>query len=119
VSRHLGHTRNAHLELLLPRYEEGARNWRWGLALKVRRDGVWRTVAIYAGRPRPDLRFGHGTFTLEAKTWQHHTNGGPGSGVPGSKRFVRLKIGTGYDPLVRGRPSRASSRRRRFGEESA
>jgi hypothetical protein len=110
MSRHLGHTKNTHLELLLPRYERGARNWRWGLALKHRRKGVWRTIALFAGRPRPDLRYGRGVLTLEAKTWEHVSGGGPGSGIAGSKRFVRLKIGTGYDPLVKGRPPRRQHR---------
>jgi hypothetical protein len=112
MGRHLAHTNNIHVDLLSPRWEAGARNWRWGVALKHRSRGMWRTLTVFAGRPRPDLRFGRGTFSLEAKTWCHTGAGGPGSGTPGTKKYVRLKIGTGYDPLVRGVPPRPNRRER-------
>lgn len=111
MRRHLFHTHNAHVSLLSPAFEPGARNWRWGVSSKVRRRGLWRHVQVFAARPRPDLRFGTGTFTVEAKTWLSLAKAGPKSGLNGTKKFVRLKIGTGFDPTVKGSPSKDRDRR--------
>lgn len=94
--RHLFHTRNLHLGVYWP---GGAnhRQCKLGVAARVRHRGRWCQAAIYAAWPRPDLRLGRVMFMVEAKTWLAYRPSGKGSGVPGSKKFIRLKVGSGYD----------------------
>jgi hypothetical protein len=98
MRRHLMRGGRLRVSRLAPTYEPGAKHWRWGLesCWKSPHLGFVRICCVYLGRPRPDLRRGRGSFTLEAKTWRADLRrpAGPGSGVS-RKMFARFKIGMG------------------------
>lgn len=94
---HLFHTQNVHVGLYVPWAAPAGRQIRLGIGGRVRHRGLWRQAMIYLEWPRRDLRLGRVMFLIEAKTWLATRPGGKGSGVSGSKKFIRLKVGSGYD----------------------
>lgn len=106
--RHIFHSRNLHFGAFFPNGHH--RQQRLGLGVRVRCRGRWRQASIYLSWLRRDLRHGRAMFMVEAKTWLSVRPSGKGSGVPGSKSFVRLKVGLGGD-IHPGRERRAFEKR--------
>lgn len=91
-------TRHLHVGVLDPWSESRAFQQKLGLYFRVRGHDQWRQAMIFAGWPHRELREREGSgrsFALEAKSWRSTRVTGRGSGVAGSKVYVRLKVGMG------------------------
>lgn len=64
--------------------------FRWGVTVRVRRDGFWRHVSLRAKRNPWEHYPGRCSYQVELETWV--TAPGVVDRVAGSKRYVRVKV---------------------------